>query len=185
MRRFLHAILLALLTAACTGAGGQEGGVGGFVDRTGRSVIAVEDRQPAPTVVGETLDGEELALADLDGVVVVNFWASWCGPCAREAPHLRAIADEYRGRGVHILGVNVKDRPANARSFERDFQINYPSLFDEAATIASSFGGVGPAALPTTMLLDTEHRVAVRLFGAVTAQQLSGHLDELLAEADS
>jgi thiol-disulfide isomerase/thioredoxin len=177
-------LLLTLLAAGCASASSQESGVGDFVSRSGVSTYPVDEREAAPAVSGETLDGDELALDDYAGMpVLVNFWASWCGPCAREAPHLRTIADEYAGR-VAMLGVNVKDQPANARSFERDFRITYPSLYDEAAVIASQFGGVGPAALPTTMLLDGEHRVAVRMFGAVSAAELSPHLDALLDELD-
>lgn len=181
MRHLLLCLLLALSVAACAG-GRQEASPGQFVGGTGLVAFDPEDREPAPAVSGTTIDGEELTLAELDGPVLVNFWASWCGPCAREAPHLAAIHEQYADRGLHVLGVNVKDRPANARTFERDHGISYPSLYDESASIAASFGGIGPGALPSTLLLDAEHRVAVRLFGAVTAMQLAPHLEALLEE---
>lgn len=184
MRQFCLLLCLALL-AACGSAGGQESASGRFVEGGGSVVFAPEERQPAPAVTGETLEGEELSLADLDGPVLLNFWASWCGPCVREAPHLVAVADQYGPRGLHVVGVNVKDSSvANALTFERDHGIPYPSWHDEAAVIAASFGGIGPAALPSTILLDADHRVAVRLFGAVTAMQLAPHLEGLLAGDD-
>lgn len=184
MRQLCLLLCLAML-AACGSAGGQESASGRFVEGGGSVVFAPEERQPAPAVVGETLDGEELDLTDLDGPVLLNFWASWCGPCVREAPHLVAVADQYGPRGLHVVGVNVKDSSvANALTFERDHGIPYPSWHDEAAVIAASFGGIGPAALPSTILLDADHRVAVRLFGAVTAMQLAPHLEGLLAGDD-
>ncbi len=179
MRPVTLALLLAVLVAACS-TGTVTDPDAEFVPGDGTSLYAPADREPAPPVVGRTLEGRRLALADLDGPVVVNFWASWCGPCAEEAPHLAAIAREYRDRGVHVVGVNVKDQPANARSFERDFAVPYPSWYDEAATIAASFGGVGPGALPTTIVLDRRHRVAARMFGAVSAAELGIHLEQLL-----
>ncbi|HVM00332.1 MAG TPA: TlpA disulfide reductase family protein [Egibacteraceae bacterium] len=183
LRRLFLCVALTVAVTACGVGGGQESAAGRFVEGAGAAVFAVSDREPAPAVAGETLDGEHLELSDLEGPVLVNFWASWCGPCVREAPHLAAIAEQYASRGLHVVGVNVKDQSvANARSFERDHAIPYPSWYDEAAVIAASFGGIGPGALPSTLLLDAEHRVAVRLFGAVTAMQLAPHLEELLAE---
>jgi thiol-disulfide isomerase/thioredoxin len=114
--------------------------------------------------------------------VVLNFWASWCGPCAQEAPHLAAIAEEYADDGVHVVGVNVRDTVTNATSFEREYRIAYPSWQDESAQIASQFGALGPAGLPSTVLLDRNHRVASRLFGAVTARELAPRLNALLDE---
>lgn len=183
--RWLSLLLCLILLAACGSAGGQESVSGRYVEGGGSVVFDVGERAPAPTVSGQTLDGDEMVLADLEGPVLVNFWASWCGPCVREAPHLVAIADEYGPRGLHVVGVNVKDQSvANALSFERDHGITYPSWHDEAASIAASFGGIGPAALPSTILLDADHRVAARLFGAVTARQLAPHLEGLLDGAD-
>ena len=178
----LALVVLAALSAACSGtAQGASGG--GFIAGDGSAaVIPVEQRQPAPAVSAPTLDGEMLDLEQMPGPVVVNFWASWCGPCAKEAPALRNVANAYEGR-VTFVGVNVKDQPPAARSFEQDFGVQYPSWDDEAAAIAASFGGIGPAALPSTIVLDDQHRVAVRLFGAVTEPQLAGHLDRILAEA--
>jgi thiol-disulfide isomerase/thioredoxin len=175
MRLSLLLLACALLAAACSSSGAQAG-----------QLLPPGDREPAPPVVGETLDGAELALADLDGgPVLVNFWASWCGPCIDEAPELRDLHDAYAAEGVHVVGVNVRDRATNAQRFERDFAIPYPSWQDPAAEIAAQFGGIGPAALPTTIILDDEHRVAVRLFGSVTFTQLREHVDALLAERGS
>jgi thiol-disulfide isomerase/thioredoxin len=177
-------IAMLVLVAGCSfGAASDEGE--GFVSADGTTDFAPDERQPAPDVVGPTLDGSDLALADLDGPVVLNFWASWCGPCAQEAPHLAAVAEEYGGDGVEVVGVNVRDTPANARSFERQYDIAYPSWDDESAQIASQFGALGPAGLPSTVLLDRQHRVASRLFGAVTARELAPRLDALLAEPEA
>ena len=178
-RSLLPLVALALLAAACSGtAQGASGG--GFIAGNGDAVaIEADERKPAPAVVGTTLDGEPLALADLKGPVVVNFWASWCGPCATEAPALQNVADAYEGQ-VSFVGVNVKDQLAAARNFETDYGVEYPSWEDQAASIAASFGGIGPAALPSTIVLDAEHRVAARLFGAVDEAKLSDHIDQVL-----
>jgi thiol-disulfide isomerase/thioredoxin len=182
MARLCSLVVIALLVAGCSGA--AQGTPGDFIAGDGSSAtIPVDDRQPAPVVEGTTLDGDKLDLADLPGPVVVNFWASWCGPCAKEAPALGNVAKAYDGR-VAFVGVNVKDRPAAALNFERDFDVEYPSWEDEAAAIAASFGGIGPAALPSTIVLDAEHRVAARLFGAVDEPQLSRELDRVLDEPE-
>jgi thiol-disulfide isomerase/thioredoxin len=173
MRRLLLLTICAALVAACAS------------DDALRSpeLRAAGDRPAAPDLVAETLDGETLALSELSGPVVVNFWASWCGPCVTEAPELRNVALGYEDRGVSVVGVNVRDTPVNARRFESDLDIPFPSWADPSSQIAASFGGIGPAGLPSTLVLDAEHRVAVRLFGAVTYTQLREYLEPLLAEA--
>lgn len=183
MRRRLAALAALLLVAGCSaGASGDTGA--GFVSGSGTVDFQPEERDAAPEVSAETLEGEEVALADLEGIVVLNFWASWCGPCATEAPDLVAVHERYADRGVHLMGVNVRDSATNARSFERDFAIPYPSWHDEDSSIASRFGGIGPSALPTTILIDDQQRVAARLFGAVSAEQLGQRIDALLEERD-
>ena len=179
----LLVVVLALLATACSGtAQGAPGG--GYVAGDGSAAsIPQRDREPAPQVQATTLDGERVALSDLEGPVAVNFWASWCGPCAKEAPALANVAKAYEGR-VRFIGVNVKDQVAAARNFEQDYDVPYPSWEDRAATIAASFGGIGPGALPSTIVLDREHRVAARMFGAVTEPQLAAQLDIVLDEAD-
>jgi thiol-disulfide isomerase/thioredoxin len=181
MRRLLWLLLCPALVA-CTSSSTEGLADGAFIAGRGTAAVPVDQRVDAPAIEAETLDGERLALADLDGVVIVNFWGSWCGPCIQEAPDLVATHERYAGAGVHLLGVNVRDSATNARRFEADLGIPYPSWFDPTGEIAHAFGGVGPGAMPSTIILDAQHRVAVRLFGSVTFPMLQGYLEPLLAE---
>lgn len=178
MRPLVLGLACALALAACTPGSSQEQRIDGFVSARGGSFIELDQREPAPDVRAETLDGDMLALEDLEGPVLVNFWASWCAPCADEAPHLQAVHQAY-GQELHVVGVNVRDNRPNALTFERDFGVTYPSWYDKAGSIAAAFGGIGPAGLPSTILLDDDHRVAVRLFGAVSGARLAPYLREL------
>ncbi|MPZ86621.1 MAG: redoxin domain-containing protein [Nitriliruptorales bacterium] len=168
--------LLALLLAGCSllpAAGSEEPVV----------VFAPDERVGAPEIAGETIKGEPLALADFDGPVVLNFWASWCGPCRTEAPHLNAVETAYADRGVSVLGVNTKDpNLVNARTFAQDNGLVFESWYDPEQAIAAQFGASGPRGLPTTIVLDAQHRVAARYYGAITGATLGSRLDELLAE---
>ena len=111
-------------------------------------------------------------------VLVVNFWASWCGPCRAEQPALSAVARDDRDRGVMVIGVNVQDTRAAALAYVREFQVPYPSLFDRSAQIAARLPAV---ALPTTFILDRDGVIAYQLTGKTTVPILRSRLDGLLA----
>ena len=111
-------------------------------------------------------------------VLVVNFWASWCGPCRAEQPALSAVARTYRDRGVAFIGVNVQDTRAAALAYSREFGVPYPSLFDPSAATATRLPAV---ALPTTFILDRDGVVASQLTGKTTVAILRARLDGLLA----
>ncbi|MFD0853060.1 TlpA family protein disulfide reductase, partial [Actinomadura adrarensis] len=144
--------------------------------------IKAADRK-APQVSGTTLEGEKVSLSQYKGdVVVVNFWASWCAPCRGEAPSLQQIHKETEGKGVRFLGVAFKDAKPNAEAFERKFKITYPSLFDADGQATLAFREVPPNAIPTTLVLDRQGRVAARIIGATTYSKLKPLVDQTLAE---
>ena len=127
----------------------------------------IEESRPAPGFEMPSL-GEDgtIALQDFAGkVVVLNFWASWCGPCRAEAPTLQRLWEEYGHRGVQFLGVNYRDDEFAAREYEREFRITYPSVFDPAGELAFEYQLIG---LPATFVIDSRGRVVYRFTGIVT-----------------
>ncbi|MFC4112740.1 TlpA family protein disulfide reductase [Nonomuraea zeae] len=165
-------VLLAVLVAGCAGnqSGQPQAGDTRFVAGDGKmQVFGAGERKAAPAVEGPTLDGATASLAAHKGkVVVLNFWASWCGPCRAEAPVLKEVAAKTKGSGVEFLGVDFKDRQADALAFERTEQTGYPHLFDQPGKVALAFQGtVPPAAIPSTLIIDKQGRIAARALGAV------------------
>jgi len=155
--------------------------------RSGVCPLPVEDRRPVPDLTLPVLavDGPvELSLADLRGrVVVVNFWASWCGPCRIEQPDLNAAAGLLPPDEVVLLGVNIEDTAANARAHLREYDVPYPSLFDPVNDLAGRFDGIGARTIPTTLFLDREGRVAARVLGVTTLGEIVGLADAVAVEA--
>lgn len=182
---------LAALAVLAGCAGGTEIQTGSQDDRyiagdgTGTS-FAPEERQAAPDVSGRTLAGDEVSLQDYRGeIVVMNLWASWCGPCRAEKPVLDEVYGEYSDRGVDFLGVNIKDDATAAQAFERNLEVPYPSLYDQPGAVPQAFRGtVPPRAIPSTLVIDPEGRIAARVIGPTTYPQLTGLLDPLVDELD-
>lgn len=163
----LVAVVTAALAAGCGVSGTPSAG---SVTRDGIKQVKVIEparREPAPPIVGTTLSGEKLSLDSYHGrVVVLNFWASWCGPCRDEVPVLQRVAKETRAEGVRFVGVNTKDSKAAARAFVRNHGIDYPSIYDQAGKVALALREtVPPTALPSTVVIDRRGRVAARIVG--------------------
>jgi thiol-disulfide isomerase/thioredoxin len=186
--RALVAGLVLGASVACTTTGadeptrsaGQEGYVG--VQRN-LTRIAPADREPLTPVAGTSLDGEPLSTGDHRGqVVVVNVWGSWCAPCRSEAPALQAASEKTRGR-AQFIGITTRDNdPAQARAFVRAFGITYPSIYDPKGSALLAFAGtLPPSAIPSTLILDTEGRVAVRVLGEISELTLVAMVDDVAA----
>ncbi|MGA0123111.1 MAG: TlpA family protein disulfide reductase [Gaiellales bacterium] len=121
----------------------------------------------APPLVGETLTGESLDLADLRGTpVVLNFWASWCGPCRNEIPALAAFG--AANPGLEVVGVSYQDDPADARAFADQTGADWPSVIDDGP-IGSAWGVPG---LPATFFIDADGQVVGRILGEATEATL-------------
>jgi peroxiredoxin len=139
---------------------------------------AQRDRRPVPQFTEPALGGGTIDWPDYAGkVVVVNFWASWCGPCRREAPALQRLWEEYRTRGVQFLGVNFNDDPAAARAYEEEFAITYPSVSDPSGRVAHLFQVL---ALPTTFVVGPDGWIDYHFTGIITEPLLRDSLEDVM-----
>jgi peroxiredoxin len=107
--------------------------------------------QPAPDFTLKTLSGENLKLSEQAGnVVLVNFWASWCGPCRKEMPLLNDLHNKYKALGFAVWGVNVEEQSREARSFLADSPVDFPILLDNTNSVSKLYGVI---AMPTTVVI--------------------------------
>lgn len=125
-------------------------------------------------------------MADLKGkVVVLNLWGEWCNPCRAEAPHFVKVAGELKPEGVEFVGINTRSDKLKSIKFEKDFKVPYPSLYDQyGKLVLNAFpkGAVQPQAIPSTLVLDRDGRIAARSLKALSEKELRSMIDPVLAE---
>lgn len=139
-----------------------------------------QEGDPAPDFELTLLDGSQVSLSNLRGqVVVLNFWASWCGPCRQEAPALQQVWEAYEGRGVVMLGVSYQDAEDASQQFIEQFGLTYANGIDVGGRISRAYGVTG---VPETFLIDRQGRVAWSRLGEVTAERLTRQLEQLQAQ---
>ena len=121
------------------------------------SASATDAAVPAPAFTLASRAGGQVSLADLKGqVVMINFWASWCGPCRQEFPALDQIYAKYKPMGFTLVAINVESEKADAEKFLAATPASFPILFDPDNKVSGSYG---VSAMPTTVLVDRQGRV--------------------------
>ena len=190
MRKFLVALACSALLAGCSTGSDQvdvnNGGEFRFVAATpSGEVIPVGERAAAPTFSGRLLGGGDFSSGELSGdVAVLNFWGSWCGPCRVETPEFQEVYADVKDDGVQFLGLNVKETSEQfAVAFVDRFGIEFPSLYDPRGEVALAFRGYPANAIPSTIVLDPEGRVAAVYTGTVSTEDLRTVVDRILGEA--
>jgi peroxiredoxin len=157
----------------------------GYVSGDGTTtIVAQSERKAAPDLTGTTLDGQAFALADhLGEVVVLNVWASWCAPCRAEADDMQEVWTDVADSGVQFVGLNTRDSQAAADAFVERFGLTYPSVVDtDGARQLLFHETLPPAAIPSTIVIDRQGRVAGRAIGEVDRSRLLGMIEPILAE---
>jgi thiol-disulfide isomerase/thioredoxin len=146
--------------------------------------LGLQYRIPIREVPLTLFSGETLRLSDLQGqVVVMNFWASWCGPCVAEMPAFERVYNEYRDRGVTFLGIDTQDRELAARAFVDRIGVTYPLTTDETGRLAVEFEVIeanGVFLLPSTVFLDRNGRPVGKFAGAINESVLRGLIEAML-----
>jgi thiol-disulfide isomerase/thioredoxin len=128
------------------------------------------------------MNGADVRLADFKGKpLIINFWATWCAPCIIEQPELTALADEYKDRGLAMVGISYNDAPAEIQEYAKEFKIPYPLLVGrDREDVFSAFGLRD--GLPTTIFIRADGTIAYRLQGINTKAWFQEQIDELVAD---
>jgi thiol-disulfide isomerase/thioredoxin len=177
-------VVMALLVAACSD-GESAADDKGYASGDGViEQIAAAERTDLPPITGRLLDGGTYDSREHRGdVVVYNVWGSWCVPCREEAPVLRRVSEETAERGVRFVGINVRDNDASARAFERRYGITYPSITtaDSGEALLAFGSQLPPNAVPSTMIVDQQGRLAARIIGKTSYGTLTTLVEDTLA----
>jgi thiol-disulfide isomerase/thioredoxin len=190
VKRLAFLVVMAALVAGCSV--GKDAVVQGsdfsFVSPGGKVEIfyPVAQRQTLPDLSGDSLEqpGTTIHVSDFpNDVVVLNIWGQWCGPCRAEAPELSTVYDQTRSQGVRILGIDVRDVRSAALDFVHGNRITYPSIFDPAGRSLLALTGYPRNVVPSTIVLDRQHRVAAVYLERVTASILLPEVRSLNAAA--
>ena len=191
-RAVLTGLSMAPLLAACSGGddslarqAGDAGGKNYIAGDGSVAEFAPAERGTPVEFTAELFDGTPVSGADLRGEpALLNFWYAACAPCRVEAPHLVSLHERFAPQGVRFLGVNVRDTVTTAQAFERTFDIPYPSMEDASGDVLLAMTDhVPPQAVPSTLVLDRQGRVAARVLGAVQEGTLAALLDTVVAES--
>lgn len=164
----LTAVLaLLLLSWSCENKSGSPGGN--------------EPGAPAPGFTLDSLsDGRVVSLSDFRGKpVVLNFWATWCGPCRQEMPIFESVWKEYKDKDVVFLGIDVQDDDDNARGFLERTGITYTNLYDPSGKVSGMYG---VAALPATFFIDANGKIKAKNYGSLSGSEGKEELNTYLKE---
>ncbi|KUH97506.1 alkyl hydroperoxide reductase [Mycobacterium sp. IS-3022] len=193
MRLLLACVAIVALAGCSTGDDAvAQGGTFEFVAPGGQTDIFYDPPQdrgrPGPLSGPDLMDpSRTISLDDFAGkVVVLNVWGQWCGPCRTEITQLQQVYDKTRHLGVAFLGIDVRDSNRQAAvDFIVDRKITFPSIYDPAMRTMIAFGGRYPTTvIPSTVVLDREHRVAAVFLRELLAEDLQPVVERLAGEKD-
>ncbi len=185
----LFAAAAMTLTGCSTGSDAvAQGGSFQFVSPGGKTELFYDPPSSRGTIgdlEGESLmhDSRRIDLDDHDGqVVVLNVWGSWCGPCRSEVPELEKVYEATHDQGVAFLGIDVRDNnKGTARAFMERRGVAYDSIYDPPMRTLAVLGNFPANVIPTTLVLDRQHRVAAVFLKALTAEQLQPVVERVAA----
>ncbi|HZY60958.1 MAG TPA: TlpA disulfide reductase family protein [Edaphobacter sp.] len=144
-------------------------------------ITPIAARKPAPNMELQQMNGDDWKLQDHRGeVVLINLWATWCGPCREETPGLVQLYETMHSRGLEIVGLSLDTGGREkVQSFVRQFQVPYTIAFPEPMSqLADTLEGV-----PTTILIDKQGRVAKTYVGAMQQQVFAADVEALMKES--
>ena len=176
--KYTSVFLSLLLLTGCAGGGISAQNENSFVAGSGNATfVKKSERKDPPKISGTTLNSGDKTL-NLNQVTVINVWASWCAPCRAEAPVLQDFSIKYPQ--VQFAGILTRDNLSSAKAFYENFQLTYPTFTDDSLLLGFS-GSIIPNAIPTTLIIDKNGKVAVRISGEVTVATFQKLLDKVLA----
>jgi peroxiredoxin len=187
VRAGVSVLLLSVLIAPIAGcssaqSGSSSGSETNFVAGDGSiEVVPVAQRVAAPDFTLPTLSGGNISLGkQLGKVVVLNVWASWCAPCRKEAPDLQAVWEQSDKKSVQFIGLDTRDSTTSAQGFIKNYGITYPQAVDTDGQVQLLFRNSLPAqAIPSTLIVDAQGRVAARILGTASEATLRNVIDDV------